>query len=107
MASNALRLAPLPANTARQAFSLALAHVLESEALVRLMPLPSSIADEIAAGEKVERARRAFAETAAPDHAALCLKLRLVLTPAGLSRSLVDCLIADARRLGSMTGGQA
>lgn len=107
MASHALRLAPSPANTARQAFSLALAHLIEAEAIVRLMPLPSTIADEIASVEKVGRARCALADTAAPDHAAFCLKLRLLLAPAGLSRSLVDCLIADARRLGSMAGGQA
>lgn len=99
MAVHALKPAALPANTDRARFNLALTQCSVAKLALDNLPTTTTIADEIAAGEALERAQAQLATAIAPDPAALVTKLRLTLSAIGAPAGLVESLAADVRRL--------
>ena len=99
MAVHALKPAALPANTDRARFNLALTQCAAAADARDTLPITTTIADEIAAGEALERAQAVLAMAIAPDHAAFATKLRLTLSAVGVPAGLLASLVADVRRL--------
>ncbi|KQM46014.1 hypothetical protein ASE69_17070 [Sphingomonas sp. Leaf208] len=99
MAVHALKPAASPANTDRARFNLALAHCAIAGDARDALPSSSTIHDEIAAGEALERAQVVLAMAIAPDHATLAKKLRLTLSWAGVHPAVIDSLVADVSAL--------
>ncbi|MBD8552364.1 hypothetical protein [Sphingomonas sp. CFBP 8764] len=103
MAVHALMPAASPANTDRARFNLALAHCAIAGDARDALPSTSTIHDEIAAGEALDRAQAVLAMAIAPDHAAFATKLRLTLSGAGVPAGLIESLAADVQRLARET----
>lgn len=95
MAAHALRPAPSPANTHRRKFNLALVRLATASDNHAILSDRSTIASEIATGEALDRALGDLASVTTPDHAALAIKLRLILPREGVSAALVESLVAD------------
>ena len=107
MATHALSPAPLPANTDRAAFNLALARCTAAHSARDALLAPSTIADEIAAGDALERAQAVLAMTLAPDHATFATKLRLTLSQLDVPAGLIEDLARDVVRLQHEARGRA
>lgn len=88
------------ANPSRQKFNLALARYGSAADAVAIVSDHSTIAREIAKGDALDRAAAHLAAVSPPDHAALSLKLRLLLAREGVSAALVDSLATDVATLG-------
>jgi len=107
MATHALMPATPLANTDRARFNLALTRCAAASDDRNALPQNSTINDEIAAGEALERARAVLAMATAPDHAAFATKLRLTLSGAGVPAGLIESLTADVRHLARAAEGRA
>lgn len=99
MATHALSPAPLPANTDRVTFNLALARYADATAARDALPSPSSIERELAASDAVDFATKQLAAAPAPDLSAFATKLRVILADLGTPPIVAECLTVDVRRL--------